>query len=128
MNLHYLTNRFISITSLTALCIVGTIANISPATAQTLVAISPDGELSEYRNRTTPILSLGSASKHVAEVQLILQELGFYDGQISSLYNPKMVAAVKEFQTSRNINVTGIVSTQTWQALINAEQQAQNFN
>lgn len=53
----------------------------------------------------------------MAEVQLRLQELGYYDGAINGLYDDATVIAIKEFQSDNGIYVSGAVGGVTANAL-----------
>jgi Putative peptidoglycan binding domain len=92
-----------------------------PLTSIPASAIDADGELKEYSSETAPVLRKGVVSKDVAEVQLVLQQLGFYKGSIDSNYNAKTASSVSAFQRSKNLIASGVVDSKTWEALINAD-------
>ena len=53
----------------------------------------------------------------MAEIQLRLQELGYYDGAINGLYDDATVVAIKNFQADNGIYVSGAVGGVTANAL-----------
>ena len=53
----------------------------------------------------------------MSEVQLRLQELGYYNGSINGLYDGATVVAIKEFQSDNGIYVSGAVGGVTANAL-----------
>lgn len=53
----------------------------------------------------------------MSEVQLRLQELGYYNGSINGLYDDATVVAIKEFQSDNGIYVSGAVGGVTANAL-----------
>jgi len=64
-----------------------------------------------------PRLTLGSRGSAVREVQQLLRDRGYDLGGIDGVFGSRTRAAVVNFQRSRNLSVTGIVDTATWQAL-----------
>jgi outer membrane protein OmpA-like peptidoglycan-associated protein len=52
------------------------------------------------------------------EYQYILQDLGFYAGNIDEDHGPATDAAVREFQTARGLNPDGVVGDATWEKLV----------
>ena len=70
---------------------------------------------SEFSNY--PILSLGSSGSYVRELQTKLKTLLYYTGSIDSFFGNETQVAVKRFQYHNNLTTTGIVSSQTWNAL-----------
>lgn len=64
-----------------------------------------------------PRLTLNSRGSAVREVQQLLRDRGFDLGGVDGVFGPRTRAAVVNFQRSRNLSVTGIVDTATWQAL-----------
>jgi peptidoglycan hydrolase-like protein with peptidoglycan-binding domain len=110
---------FLSAISLTALSF-----SHQPTRAQTpngYIDIAADGNLNEYSPATAPLLVRGTVTPAVKDVQILLKELGFYNGNADSIYGPKTVSAVISFQKSRNLTANGAVNKQTWEALINAD-------
>jgi len=67
-------------------------------------------------NRET--IKFGSTGPAVAELQLILREFGFYNGEIDSRFGSSTEIAVKYFQTNNKLTADGIVGRNTWSALI----------
>jgi outer membrane protein OmpA-like peptidoglycan-associated protein len=54
----------------------------------------------------------------VREYQHILQDLGYYQGNIDGIAGPQTDAAVRAFQQDRGLAVDGVVGDTTWAALI----------
>ena len=65
---------------------------------------------------TSPYLS----GDDVEELQLILQELGFFEEEVTGVFGPVTQSAVKEFQIWANIEPIGEVGPRTQEALTNA--------
>jgi L,D-transpeptidase ErfK/SrfK len=57
------------------------------------------------------------AGPDVLALQQRLRQLGFYKGDIDSVYGPQTEAAVKAFQKSRGLQEDGIVGPNTWSAI-----------
>lgn len=91
-----------------------------PVAAQRPLIITVDGYLKEYSPSTAPLLRRGIRSSTVQDVQLLLQQLGFYYGQIDGIYGVQTASGVITFQRSRNLIANGAVDSKTWEALINA--------
>jgi peptidoglycan hydrolase-like protein with peptidoglycan-binding domain len=62
-------------------------------------------------------LQLGSSGQAVTNLQNRLRTLGFYTGPVTGYYGDLTVAAVRDFQRSRGIQVNGIAGPQTQSAL-----------
>jgi peptidoglycan hydrolase-like protein with peptidoglycan-binding domain len=92
-----------------------------PVAAQTPLVIATDGNLNEYVPETAPLLARGTVTPAVRDVQLLLNELGFYYGPADSIYGPRTYSAVISFQRSRNLMANGVVGEETWEALIDAD-------
>lgn len=56
----------------------------------------------------------------VKGLQCLLDRKGFYGGKVRGYYNKPTVRAVKRFQRSRGLRVTGRVVPSTWTALLSA--------
>jgi len=64
-----------------------------------------------------PLLRLGSSGPAVRLLQRLLQERGFYRGPIDGVYGTRTQRAVRQFQRSQGLPVTGIADHATWHAL-----------
>jgi peptidoglycan hydrolase-like protein with peptidoglycan-binding domain len=62
-------------------------------------------------------LQPGSSGTEVAQLQSQLSALGFYNAEITGYYGPLTEAAVREFQRSRGLPVTGVAGSATLVAL-----------
>jgi outer membrane protein OmpA-like peptidoglycan-associated protein len=82
----------------------------SPATA--------DAEWNELRRSPPP--SGVRDSWGAREYQFMLQDLGFYPGNIDGQHGPQTSAGVRRFQAARGLPATGFVDEGTWRALIAA--------
>ncbi len=60
---------------------------------------------------------IGSRGEEVVKIQTKLKELGFYIGNIDSIFGPNTESAVKKFQESKGLQVDGIVGNKTLEAL-----------
>jgi len=58
----------------------------------------------------------------VAELQQRLKILGFYNGKIDGVFDPKTYEAVKEFQKKAYLTPNGRVDAETWDALAKGEE------
>ena len=75
-------------------------------------------ELNTMRKRATGALPSLNDSWSTREYQYMLQTLEFYSGNIDEIHGPRTDAAVRDFQQSKGLPVTGIVDEATWPALI----------
>lgn len=60
----------------------------------------------------------GGYDKEVAQLQMMLKELGYYTGKIDGQFGSLTLEAVKRFQKDNNLLVDGIVGNQTWTRLV----------
>ncbi|MFD2169082.1 L,D-transpeptidase family protein [Tumebacillus lipolyticus] len=68
--------------------------------------------------QTARILRIGVPyGGDVIEVQRMLQNLGYYKGDIDGLYGPSAAAAVRSFQADKDLVVDGIVGPSTLESL-----------
>ena len=65
----------------------------------------------------SPDLWLGSRGPAVSDLQLQLLGAGFDPGPVDGWFGPRTQAAVREFQSSRGLDIDGWVGPQTWSAL-----------
>jgi hypothetical protein len=61
------------------------------------------------------------------EVQYMLQDLGFYVGNIDEQASPELTAAIAAFQTSHGRTATGALDDPTWRALVAAYMEQDSF-
>jgi peptidoglycan DL-endopeptidase LytE len=70
-------------------------------------------------SKGTIYLTIGSTGSEVKEVQKKLKQLGYFTySQITGYYGTITAEAVKKFQRSVNMKVTGIVDTETYERLM----------
>jgi peptidoglycan hydrolase-like protein with peptidoglycan-binding domain len=70
-----------------------------------------------YGCSTTGDICQGERSQRVTVVQQRLQNLRFFNGDITGYYGPATRDAVAQFQRYYGLETTGFVNYQTWQAL-----------
>ena len=91
----------------------------------------PGGALDEWDNlrQRRPVSELPSIkdSWGTREYQYILQDLGFYSGNIDGNHGPITETAVRDFQKEKGLTHTGIVDDLTWEALIKAYLEQDNL-
>ncbi|MCU0571142.1 MAG: peptidoglycan-binding protein [Oculatellaceae cyanobacterium Prado106] len=86
--------------------------------ARALNNVIADGNLGEYASaNTAPVLSLGTVSPVVADVQFFLSDQGFYEGAADSVYGDATFDAVVSFQQAQGITADGVIGSETWSAL-----------
>lgn len=73
--------------------------------------------LSVPDSRVSPLLQFGSQGKAVTDLQMNLQQLGYYKGKIDGIYGRQTEAAVTQLQQAKGLKVDGIAGPQTWGTL-----------
>jgi peptidoglycan hydrolase-like protein with peptidoglycan-binding domain len=58
----------------------------------------------------------------VRQSQQRLKDLGFYEGSIDGIYGPETEAALREYQARQGLQVTGALTKETHQALMQSKQ------
>ena len=81
-------------------------------------------ELRKPRSGGLPSMRDGWGTR---EYQYMLQDLGFYIGNIDEQHGPQTDSAVRAFQQAKGLPVDGVVGDQTWAALINDYLSQDNF-
>ncbi len=66
---------------------------------------------------STVVLKEGSRGEQVSKLQMGLQKLNFYFGNIDGIFGSRTKAAVIEFQKAHGLVADGIVGSQTWTTL-----------
>jgi peptidoglycan hydrolase-like protein with peptidoglycan-binding domain len=87
----------------------------APDRANTAV---PANSVATPPSRNLPMLSRGDEGSAVVELQLLLQDLGIYQGEIDGIYQAGTIAAVERFQSRSGLAVDGVVGPMTWNALL----------
>lgn len=64
-----------------------------------------------------PLLKRGSLSVYVLIAQDDLNTLGFSTGGLDGIFGPKTFSAVRDYQSSRDLLVDGIIGCNTWLSL-----------
>jgi hypothetical protein len=70
-----------------------------------------------FRQHTRRLLRQGHRGEDVRQVQQLLQEAGHDPGPLDGFFGPRTDAAVRAFQSARQLVVDGIVGPKTWEAL-----------
>lgn len=65
-----------------------------------------------------PTLRRGSVDSSVIPLQLRLQLLGYYRGDLDGIYGARTERAVRRFQRAAGLPVNGIVDAQVWTRLL----------
>ncbi|KPQ31595.1 MAG: putative peptidoglycan-binding domain-containing protein [Phormidium sp. OSCR] len=87
----------------------------APDMANTAV---PANSVATPPSRNLPMLSRGDEGSAVVELQLLLQDLGIYQGEIDGIYRAATITAVERFQSRSGLTVDGVVGPMTWNALL----------
>ncbi|ANV88578.1 MULTISPECIES: peptidoglycan-binding protein [unclassified Picosynechococcus] len=81
-----------------------------------------DGRLSKYNFISAPFLRSKDYPTIVKDLQVLLHELGYYEGKITGEYDSATMLAVRAFQDAYQLEVTGEVNDITWMALKSHEE------
>lgn len=73
---------------------------------------------------TEPELGSGASGESVRQLQARLQALGLYDGAADGEFGEKTAASVTELKKRHQLPGDGVVDTETWRAVADAEQLA----
>lgn len=65
-------------------------------------------------------LARGSTGAQVKAAQCLLRQKHLYDGRVNGRFDRATYRAVRSFQSSRSLTVTGVVNARTWTALLAA--------
>ena len=65
-----------------------------------------------------PTLQLNDTGSYVRIAQQLLRILDLYPASVTGSFDTTTMSAVKAFQRSNNLNVTGIIDSETWNLLI----------
>ena len=97
-----------------------TLLLFSPALAQA-EAVPLDEEAAEELIIDTPLLTYGMSGDEVTRLQQKLQQLGYYDGEITGSYGDLTRAAVKAFQSDFQLLQTGEADAETQEMILLAQ-------
>lgn len=87
--------------------------SIVPYMTRVHVYGGPYGNMGEAFSRLAP----GDRNSQVAEVQIRLQRLGYYEGRIDGIYGEGMKAALVRFKSDKNLPENHYVDWSTYEAL-----------
>lgn len=92
-----------------------------PAQAQSVVV---DGRLEEYGMETPPTLAIGDTGDAVRDLQIFLDELGYYDNSygITGTYDEATEEAVTAFESDYGLDANGIVEADTWNSMFSIDE------
>lgn len=81
-------------------------------------------QLEQYSPQELPTLNQDSTGERVRQLQLFLEDQGYYDTtredlSIDGIYGKGTASAVEQFQRIHDLSNDSIVGSQTWQAIIN---------
>jgi outer membrane protein OmpA-like peptidoglycan-associated protein len=82
--------------------------------------VSAINDLNNLRKQATGALPSINDTWKTREYQYILQTLQFYSGNIDEIHGPQTDRAVREFQQTNGLPVTGVVDEATWPKLVEA--------
>lgn len=82
---------------------------------------SVDGRFEEYSQGITPTLAYGVNSPSVQDLQIFMDELGYYNGSIDGRYDDQVVGAVEAFQTDYGLVADGVVGANTWDSILSID-------
>jgi phosphatidylserine/phosphatidylglycerophosphate/cardiolipin synthase-like enzyme/outer membrane protein OmpA-like peptidoglycan-associated protein len=85
-------------------------------------------EWNELRRRNLGGLITLHDSWSTREVQYMLQDLGYYTGNIDEQHGPATDAAVRAFQSDHGLTPDGILGDTTWEALVEAYLEQDSFS
>ena len=74
------------------------------------------------------LLKFGDKSDDVKSLQNKLVDLGYYSDVVDGIFGFQTMISVKKFQTRNNINVTGKVDAETFNAIYNPPKEVQQAN
>lgn len=77
------------------------------------VYAKPQAPVTVMPHSSATVLKVGSKGPAVMQAQKILKKEGIYKGPINGIFSPQMEDAVKAFQKSESIKVTGVIGTET---------------
>jgi 3D (Asp-Asp-Asp) domain-containing protein len=92
------------------------IPSVGSAAASVAPAASPAAtapQVTEAVPEQAP-LAMGTRGDDVRAIQKFLADGGFYAGEIDGVFGPVTAKAVKEFQRSNSLQITGIVDKETF--------------
>lgn len=75
-----------------------------------------------FANR--PILRVGDRGAFVLDAQSLLKSAGHFPGKLDGAFGPRTKAAVLAFQDAAGLVIDGVIGTQTWLSLMEAEEPA----
>ena len=94
-----------------------TIPATTPPTAVATSAPSPTAPVAPTTAAPAYLMTAGSTSDQVRELQSRLKQLEWYDGSVSGVYDDTTTAGVRGFQSKRGMPESGSVDTATWASL-----------
>ena len=85
--------------------------------SQTIEELRAQREKAVTTNITTRSAAPVRVKGHMKEIQICLQNAGFYKGKIDGVKGKSTKKAIKEFQKANGLKADGKVGSKTWEAL-----------
>ena len=85
--------------------------------SQTIEELRAQREKAVTTNISTRSAAPVRVKGHMKEIQICLQNAGFYKGQIDGVKGKSTKKAIKEFQKANGLKADGKVGSKTWEAL-----------
>ncbi|MGC9506267.1 peptidoglycan-binding domain-containing protein [Baaleninema sp.] len=90
----------------------------TPLPYRTTAASTPTTSASTVATNDLPVLREGAEGSAVVELQILLQDLGFYQGDVDGVFGSRTADAVEAMQAAYGLDVDGVVGSATWGALL----------
>jgi len=104
-----LQSRIASLGTISVLAATSLLFYGSPARAQEI-----DGRLGEYDASMVSDWSYGDYDPAIQDLQIFLDELGYYDEEITGTYDIATRDAVADYQADYGLEADGMVDEETW--------------
>jgi N-acetylmuramoyl-L-alanine amidase len=89
-------------------------------TSVTVAQVNPTPDPTPPSRR---VLQLGNQGSSVSQIQAVLKLLGYYDREITGVYDESTQGAVSHFQEAANLTADGVFDQQSWNRLLPFEPQ-----
>ncbi|PPT08122.1 Peptidoglycan-binding domain 1 [Geitlerinema sp. FC II] len=90
----------------------------TPMPYSTTAVSTPNPVSSTVATNDLPVLREGAEGSAVVELQILLQDLGFYRGDIDGVFGSGTADAVEAMQAAYGLDIDGVVGSATWGALL----------
>lgn len=113
-----LQSRIASLGTISVLAATSALFYGSPARSQEI-----DGRLGEYDSSMVSNWSYGASDPAIQDLQIFLDELGYYDEEITGTYDIATRDAVADYQTDYGLEADGMVDEETWNSFQEIDQE-----